>query len=230
MHGNSPAPGTAHLEPVERQAHAQRHKRVYQGALSHPTPHTAAAAAAAATKTLSGDGSCRPWPQALPRDRWLVFANIDEFFYFPCDMQRRIAERKTTFCADMEDRVAQSRRAVELREASSTRWADRCEQRLSSHSPACRQAPPIDEQFPVRCRIRQSLRPRGQRPTTQHVKVPESIPYPHGTESIGQRPTTTEKITLFLASPAGRPHRQYKSPHRLFSQYGKLGRCKSTGC
>jgi len=145
--------------------------------------------------------------KALPRDRWLVFANIDEFFYFPCDMQRRIAERKTTFCADMEDRVAQSRRAVELREA-----------------------PPIDEQFPVRCRIRQSLRPRGQRPTTQHVKVPESIPYPHGTESIGQRPTTTEKITLFLASPAGRPHRQYKSPHRLFSQYGKLGRCKSTGC
>ena len=133
-------PGTAHLEPVERQAHAQRHKRLYQGAPPHPTPHTAAAAAAAA-KTLSGDGSCRPWPQALPRDRWLVFANIDEFFYFPCDMQRRIAERKTTFCADMEDRVAQSRRAVELREASSPRRADRCEQRLFSQ-PCAPTGPP----------------------------------------------------------------------------------------
>ncbi|EOD19323.1 hypothetical protein EMIHUDRAFT_444913 [Emiliania huxleyi CCMP1516] len=165
-----------------------------------PRANATAAAAAAAEHSLHAEGvddvrriSSR-WSdklmlnvtndfiKALPRDRWLVFANIDEFFYFPCDMQRRIAERKTTFCADMEDRVAQSRRAVELREA-----------------------PPIDEQFPVRCRIRQSLRSRGQ------------------------RPITTEKITLFLASPAGRPHRQYKSPHRLFSQYGKLGRCNNTG-
>ena len=80
-------------------------------------------------------------PQALPRDRWLVFANIDEFFYFPCDMQRRIAAQKTTFCADMEDRVAQSRRAVELREASSPRRADRCEQRLFSQ-PCAPTGPP----------------------------------------------------------------------------------------
>lgn len=121
--------------------------------------------------------------QTIPKRHYLIYANVDEFYSFPCDMPQRIAAGQQLFCMCMQDRLASSGRVTTLLNA-----------------------PGIDQQYPLACYVRQNLRP----PTFRQM--------------------STAKIALMLVSSSPeRGRRQFKSPHRLSWQFGKMGRCHVVG-
>lgn len=74
--------------------------------------------------------------RSLPKQSWLVFADVDEFFSFPCDIMLRLKRRQTqthAACAFMHDRVAADYALHDVRET-----------------------PSIEEQFPVCTRLRKN--------------------------------------------------------------------------
>ena len=124
----------------------------------------------------------------LPKSHWLIHANVDEFFDFPCDIMQRIALGQQLFCMCMRDQMASTGRV----------------------SPLALE-PSIQEQYPLGCYIRPHLRGANG-----------------GVRTIGG--TNTGKIALMLvASSPTKGRRVFKSPHSLFFQFGKEGRCHTVG-
>jgi len=66
--------------------------------------------------------------RTLPSAAWLIYANVDEFFTFPCDVPRLLLMRKDLLCMCMQDRLAASGRIVPIA-----------------------MQPSLEEQFPLPC-------------------------------------------------------------------------------
>ena len=83
----------------------------------------------------------------LPEDAYVIYADVDEFFSFPCDMVRRLAKHDI-FCATMSDRMAANGKVMPLR-----------------------RHPDIAAQFPHRCYVRQHVRRKGTPMNTVKVAL-----------------------------------------------------------
>ena len=53
----------------------------------------------------------------LPKSHYLIYANIDEFYYYPCDLQLRIAAGQQLFCLCMQDRMAANGKVTAIAKA-----------------------------------------------------------------------------------------------------------------
>ena len=74
------------------------------------------------------------WIVTLPTDAWVINADADEHFYFPCDMRLRM-KASHIFCAEMTDRVGSGGRLAKVAVA-----------------------PALSVQFPHKCYFRQNIR------------------------------------------------------------------------
>ena len=83
----------------------------------------------------------------LPKDAFAIYADVDEFFSFPCDMARRLVKHDI-FCATMSDRIAANGKIMPLL-----------------------QHPEIATQFPHRCYVRQHARKKGSPMNTVKVTL-----------------------------------------------------------
>ena len=78
--------------------------------------------------------------RALPTDAWVINADIDEFFTYPCNLRQQIqTDRHEVFCGEMRDRLSASGDIAELH-------------------PAREGSPSIGAQFPRYCYVRQHWR------------------------------------------------------------------------
>lgn len=73
--------------------------------------------------------------RTLPHHAWLIFADSDEFFTYPCNLPHLVrAQRETLFGSSMVDRLA-----------------------LDGSIAPVRRSPSLAEQYPLECRLRQLL-------------------------------------------------------------------------
>ena len=77
---------------------------------------------------------------ALPKGAWVINADVDEFFDYPCSVRARIDDGNEVFCGEMRDRLSPKGMAV-LQVAGGG-------------------APSIEAQFPGSCYVRQHWRGR----------------------------------------------------------------------
>jgi FkbM family methyltransferase len=88
------------------------------------------------------------WITRLPADAWVIFADSDELFSFPCTMATLVAQGHTRFCAQMVDRLSASGAIEPLR----------------AH-------PDISVQYPRECHLRHLLSEDSNRGTFYTSKV-----------------------------------------------------------
>lgn len=161
--------------------------------------------------------------RSLPLDHWMIAPDLDEHFGFPCDLEQR-AQRHEFFCGMMYDRLASDGRIH-----------------------AVRATPPLSEQFPLPCYVRQHLRQTvgkvmlmrvGTRFWARNVSLAAA--------TMKATPGRKEVVHYFAdaqglrqAEPAiarhGRPAlifvgdtllRQFSTAHRTFQQKTPRGRCE----
>ena len=69
----------------------------------------------------------------LPRDAWVIVADVDEFFQFPCSLELMMRTRRDElYCAEMQDRLAMSGQITPIAAY-----------------------PSLEEQYPLACYLRQ---------------------------------------------------------------------------
>eukprot|EP00966_Prymnesium_polylepis_P027177 628541-Prymnesium_polylepis.1 len=95
--------------------------------------------------------------KALPRDSWVIHADVDEFFHYPCVLAEQVGGRlgHEVFCAEMRDALARDGTVGELPPAS--------------------EAVDLVEEYPNHCYLRQHyLRNASQTPPLSKVVLMKS--------------------------------------------------------
>ena len=77
---------------------------------------------------------------SLPIDSWFVYADVDELFDYPCELQGAVLRNKVCFAGAMLDQLAADGRIGEMMP----------------------NAPPLAVQYPLQCRIRSTIVPHLQ--------------------------------------------------------------------
>ena len=135
---------------------------------------------------------------SLPEKDWVVVPNADEFFQYPCDLVKRVRNKKLSFCANMLDRLSHSQMPETIKPLPSD----------------------IFDQFRQTCQIRQTLRQKKQRPITTSKQT-----LFRATDLQGRhRHFVTPHRLNNQYGKLGRSHRYISSLHgnrRLFARHEK---------
>ncbi|KAL1508469.1 hypothetical protein AB1Y20_004571 [Prymnesium parvum] len=141
------------------------------------------------------------WIVRLPQDAWVINADGDEFFAYPCDMPLR-ARVFHSFCAEMTDRVSSDGTVAEV--AAS---------------------PPLASQFPHKCYFRQNIRRSMNRQKIVLMRGRDRYWYDVDKELEVNAKNRPPHPYVFEGKVIVR---QFENAHRTYLQFGR-GRCNHIG-
>ena len=142
------------------------------------------------------------WIVSLPKDAWVISADADEHFYYPCDMPDR-AKVSHIFCAEMTDRVGQDGRLAEVADS-----------------------PGLGVQFPHKCYFRQNIRQSMNRQKVILMRVRDRYWYNVSQELELAAMHKQPRQLVFEGKVIVR---QFETAHKTYLQIGGRGECHSLG-